>query len=250
MIRAAIAGVAVMATSAWLAAVPPPPQVRRTGEVQPPRHRPVAGVRIRRDDAALARAFAAAAARRDGRPHPPVADPEAMALAADADLLAAAEPPPLAGPALPIPLPGGAEVRPLGDPAPAARTNPDAVRLAADLRRLPPPGPRQPPAVVGDLRRKVIVRAPAVAMVVWDPATVPGPIEISDRSGGGHGIRFDAMDVSGLRLDGGLVVPGRLYRLDGRARIDSDVPVRIEIRPLAAASAYWEGPLVIPVGGG
>ncbi|MFM2091994.1 MAG: hypothetical protein RLZZ127_2483 [Planctomycetota bacterium] len=248
MIRVAAAGIGLMAVAAWLAAEPPPPQIRRTGEVVRPSDLPVERpVSVRRDDAALARAFAWSALRRAGGDPPPL-DPAALAALPDAEHLVIAEPPPFAGPALPMPG-GGFLAVPAADGT-ATRTSPDAAAIAAGFHRLPPPALRAPAAVVGTGQHKVIRSPGAVAMVAWDPAEAPGALEISDRSGGHHGLRILADDYGSVRLDGGLVAPGRLYRIHGRGRITADVPVRVEIRPLAAAATWWDGPVVIPVGGG
>lgn len=248
MIRSAVSGIGLMAVAAWLAAQPPPPQIRRTGEAtRPPVVLGDRPVTIRRDDAALARAFVWAALRRGGGDPPPL-DPTAQAHLPDAELLVGAEPPPFAGPALPMPG-GGFRSLPLAADA-ATRPPSDGEAIAAAFRNLPPPGPRMPAAVVGTGLHKVIRSPGAVAMVAWDPAEAPGALEISDRSGGHHGVRIVAEDFGSIRLDGGLVAPGRLYRIHGRSRITADGPVRVEIRPLATAAAWWDGPVVIPVGGG
>jgi hypothetical protein len=248
MIPAAVTGIGLMAAAAWLAAQPPPPQVRRTGEaIRPPALSGERPVTVRRDDAALARAFAWAALQRAGGQAPPL-DPIAQGHLPDAELLVAAEPPPFAGPALPAPGGGLRAVMPDGDAV--TRPADDLAAIVDAFQRLPPPGPRVPAAVVGTGLHKVIRSPGAVAMVTWDPADAPGALDISDRSGGHHGLRIAAEDFGSVRLDGGLVAPGRLYRIHGRSRITADGPVRVEIRPLATAAAWWDGPVVIPVGGG
>lgn len=246
MIAPAVVGTALMLAAAWLAASPPKPVIHQLASVlRPPRIEGDGPQRIRRDDAAFARAFAYAAARRDGRILTPLDQP-ALGVLEDAEILAATEPLPLAGPGLglpgftPAPLPAGL----------AVRQNPAYEDLVEELRHLPVAGDHMPSAVTGSANHKVIIRPAAVAKIEWNPASEPGPLLISDRSGGQHGLRLVGPDFGSIRVDGGLVAPGRLYRINARSQVISDVPVVIEIRPLVTATAYWDAPMSIPVGGG
>jgi hypothetical protein len=83
-----------------------------------------------------------------------------------------------------------------------------------------------------------------------DPARAAQGIEIADPSGFGYAVSLLADDFAGVRLDGGLVVPGRLYRVHGTARITADVPVHVHIRPVAGRTDVRDRPLHPPAGDG
>ena len=133
---------------------------------------------------------------------------------------------------------------------------------------LPPPGPeaqvvdgvlvaksltgkgRTPIPILGD-RQKFIFQPDAWAAIPYDPKLVEGqPLTISNCSGGRYGISVQAEDCSNVRLNGGLVVPGRFYLLDGTITIQSTVPVEALIRPLDTLHGYYELPLIPPSANG
>lgn len=76
------------------------------------------------------------------------------------------------------------------------------------------------------------------------------PVRIADRGEGGHVVALFADDTGSLRLNGGLVVPGRYYRIQGTVEITSSAPVNVHIRPLSAVPDYHDGPLQAPSANG
>jgi hypothetical protein len=76
------------------------------------------------------------------------------------------------------------------------------------------------------------------------------PLRIADHGEGGHVVALFADEVGSLRLNGGLVVPGRYYRIQGTVEITSSAPVNVHIRPLSAVPDYHDGPLVAPSANG
>ena len=76
------------------------------------------------------------------------------------------------------------------------------------------------------------------------------PVHIADRGEGGHVVALFGDDVGSLRLNGGLVVPGRYYRIQGSVEITGSAPVNVHIRPLSAVPDYHEGPLQAPSANG
>jgi hypothetical protein len=83
--------------------------------------------------------------------------------------------------------------------------------------------------------------------IPYQPAQVNGqPLVIVNSSGGEYAISLLCEDFGEVRLDGGLVVPGRYYRINGRTTITSTVPVGVHIRPLNAVGPYYDQPLIMP----
>ena len=85
---------------------------------------------------------------------------------------------------------------------------------------------------------------------IWrEPGDSPFRIEdtIADR----HAIRLHPQDPGSLRVNGGLVVPGRCYRVGTGLVIESAGKVGIDIVPLDAAPLVYDGPIPLsPVGSG
>jgi hypothetical protein len=73
---------------------------------------------------------------------------------------------------------------------------------------------------------------------------------IADRCDGGYAVAFYGSDFSTIRLDGGLVVPGRFYHVHGDAVITGAASCSVDIRPLAAVPAVAEQPARPPQGNG
>jgi hypothetical protein len=76
------------------------------------------------------------------------------------------------------------------------------------------------------------------------------PARIVDQGAGGHVIAISADDFGSVRLNGGLVIPGRYYRIHGNVDIVSTVPLGIHIRPLHAVPVYHDQPLMGPSANG
>jgi hypothetical protein len=85
------------------------------------------------------------------------------------------------------------------------------------------------------------------AMVRLDPAR--GYLRIVDQSQDGYVISLHGADFATIRLNGGLVVPGRYYQVQGTAEITGSTATAVHIRPLTAVSASYATPL-LPAGNG
>lgn len=111
-------------------------------------------------------------------------------------------------------------------------------------------GDKAPTPTRGD-RVKEILEPDAWIAVPYDPARVAGePLEITNRSLGHYVLRLDADDYGSVRLNGGLVVPGRYYLMDGTMTISGDVPVGVTIRPLGVVHGYFDQPVRPPSANG
>jgi hypothetical protein len=100
--------------------------------------------------------------------------------------------------------------------------------------------------IQGDLVKQLIAPNAWVA-IPYQPAKVAGaPLIIQNISGGDYAIALYGSDFGSVRLDGGLIVPGRFYRINGSSRIDSQVPLVVHIRPLNAVGPYYPQPLQVP----
>lgn len=100
-------------------------------------------------------------------------------------------------------------------------------------------------------RVKEILEPDAWIAVPYNPALVAGePLEITNRSLGQYVLRLDADDYGSVRLNGGLVVPGRFYLMDGTMTISGDVPVGVTIRPLGVVHGYYDQPVRPPSANG
>ncbi|MDA3962173.1 MAG: hypothetical protein PF961_15385 [Planctomycetota bacterium] len=73
---------------------------------------------------------------------------------------------------------------------------------------------------------------------------------IRDASLGRHVLIVDVADCSDLRLNGGLVVPGRAYLIDGSIAVRSGADLHLLIRPVDAVSAYHLQTAQVPFGDG
>ncbi len=98
---------------------------------------------------------------------------------------------------------------------------------------------------------KEILEPDAWIAVAYNPALVAGePLELTNRSFGTYVLRLDADDYGSVRLNGGLVVPGRYYLMDGTMTISGDVPVGVMIRPLGVVHGYYDQPVRPPTANG
>ncbi len=73
---------------------------------------------------------------------------------------------------------------------------------------------------------------------------------VTDGCNGGYAIAIYAQDFSTIRLDGGLVVPGRYYQVDGSSVITGASGCSVDIRPLAALPVYATAPARPPQSNG
>lgn len=76
------------------------------------------------------------------------------------------------------------------------------------------------------------------------------PIRITDHGEGGHVIAVFGDDFGTVRVNGGLVVPGRYYLINGNVEITGQVPLGIHIRPLSAVPSFHDQPLMAPSANG
>lgn len=200
---------------------------------------------------AEARAYAAAGAHEDGRGALTDLDAEtAAALAQARENLAAQEPSRGAG--RPHVLPGGTVVaiaprRRAGadraEPATAGTAPGETSAVARELATL---------AVTGDVSLRegthVISGRGAWAGISHRPDD--GALRIVDAGEGGHAFTVRSADFGTVRVNGGIVVPGRHYRIDGPITITAGVEVGVDIVPLDAVPEYWDQPFALPTGPG
>ena len=228
---------------------------------------------------ALARAYAAAGALLDGRRRDLAGlDPAALAELAHAEeLLAVDRPEPgqqqatRAGADAVMSVGGPAGAPGSGATAPAATTATTGARArrqgetpAADAAPATPAAPaaalpdgavasslassaRQPIPVSGTGTTKQLLLPDAWLAIPYQPALSQGqPLVIANLSSGAYAISLVGDDFGDVRLDGGLVVPGRYYRINGTATITATSPVGVHIRPLSAVGPYYDQPLQVP----
>lgn len=212
----------------------------------------------------LAQAVAAVGAYDDGRRATldDVAEP-IRALFDQARLLLASTPR-LSAPGLPMRLPDGREMRLAPDPprpdgsttptppppgSPAERELARAVdgRLIARSRSV---DGKLPAPTRGDVVKEIL-EPDAWFSVPYDPALTKGQaLELTNRSLGEYALRLEAADYGSVRLNGGLVVPGRYYYVNGTMTVTSDVPVGVVVRPLGVVPSYFETPVKPPSANG
>jgi hypothetical protein len=87
------------------------------------------------------------------------------------------------------------------------------------------------------------------AGITHDPARQGGRLLVRDPSRR-HALILVSGDPATVRLDGGCLVPGRAYRIDGQAVIDASAPVGFDLRPVEALHRLWERPILPPAARG
>jgi hypothetical protein len=109
---------------------------------------------------------------------------------------------------------------------------------------------RVPVPTIGDLHKELIEPDAWIA-IPYDPALVTGqPLQIINRSGGLYAVSLHADDFSTVRLNGGLVVPGRFYQMDNTTVISGAIPVGVTIRPIGVLHGLYEQPIRPPQANG
>ncbi len=211
---------------------------------------------------ALARAVAAVGQQEDGRlPNLSGLDEQAAPFIDQARVLIATVPRRIA-PGLPMRLPSGVVMKMGPDKINAAPVTPDtpAPSTVHDTnarivdgqlipRRLDNAG-RVPTPMLGDLQ-KDLVEPDAWIAIPYDPGLVAGkPLNIINRSGGVYAVSLDATDFSSVRLNGGLVVPGRFYQMENTTIISGAIPVSVTIRPIGVLHGVYEQPIRLPQANG
>jgi len=243
------------------------------------------------DQQALARAYAAAGAAQDGDPHlltaldplarislpvaqrllsgavaqpgravPSTFDGGSMAVAPRAGAPAAADPTPASPPgsalgnALPPGSGGSAPPSSVGPSALSSRglaaTSPSTVARRLDGNHLP----ERTSALQDTVDGPELLLPGYWAVSPFRPSIHSRGLRIANHSEADYAVSLESTsgDFSNLRLDGGLVVPGRFYRLPaGRTTaVTGDVPASAVIRPLDALPHYYEQPQRPPMGSG
>lgn len=85
---------------------------------------------------------------------------------------------------------------------------------------------------------------------VWAAMEHPGgTLQFTVSEGEEYALAFFCDDPGTLRLNGGLIIPGRFYSITQSATITGG-PTKIHLRPRSALKEWLEGPLVIPRGDG
>jgi hypothetical protein len=96
----------------------------------------------------------------------------------------------------------------------------------------------------------VLRRAGLWAKSDFRPSASRSSWTIRNESGSAYAISVDAADFSAIRLDGGLIVPGRFYAVGAATTLASDVPCTNVIRPVDAIAVMYDSPLFPIVGNG
>jgi len=117
---------------------------------------------------------------------------------------------------------------------------------------------------VADQQRQVVdIRLPGTVSSTPDGERIDGegvfaglrleagdqPLRLLDPAGR-HAVRLHGDDFGPVRVNGGLVIPGRSYRIVGEIVIESAGPIGIDIVPLIAAPDYHQEPFQVPVAPG
>ncbi len=280
----AIAAFAAVAAAAWLltsapssagpsSSVKPAPRSGGDGDRTFVNPGSAGAASRQRISTALARAYAAAGEMLDGKRADCAAlDAQSAAELGHArELLALAHP--LVGAGRPTRLPDGTELRidgaapaeaappPFGSHAQVQRDGAAATLPGEAVARTAPVqadaassltvgSAKQPIPIRGDLVKELIAPDAWVA-IPYKPGLVEGqPLVIKNLSGSGYAISVNGDDFGSVRVNGGLVVPGRYYRIDGEITVESSVPVGVHIRPLTAVSIYYPEPQPAPSANG
>jgi hypothetical protein len=73
-----------------------------------------------------------------------------------------------------------------------------------------------------------------------------GDLLWQDTSEHGHAVAVVDGDITGVRIDDGLVIPGRFYRIDNGTVLSTDSPVSLHVRPLSAVQSYHASAAGVP----
>lgn len=251
-------------TATPVAQITPSPDEAVAMPVLPPavseeKSRPLSAKQVMKTQA-LARAIAAVGQRLDGHDIDLSQLDEQAAKHLEYAQVLLAGVPRQSAPGLPMRLPDGSVMRMGPDkkdnaPEPPVSTKPvqDTSARVVDghliPRRLDKSG-RVPIPILGDIN-KDLVEPDAWIAIPYDPALVAGvPLKIVNRSGGKYAVSLQAEDYSTVRLNGGMIVPGRFYHMDDTTVISGDIPVQVTIRPLGVLHGFYEKPIRPPQANG
>lgn len=242
----------------------PTPEVPQLPPLMPPEKAAPLTPRPQTIAPQLAQAVAAVGAYDDGRRATLDDVSEPIRALFDQARLLLASTPRLSAPGLPMRLPDGREMRLAPDPprpdgsatptppppgSPADRERARAVdgQLIARSRSV---DGKLPAPTRGDVVKEIL-EPDAWFSVPYDPALTKGQaLELTNRSLGEYALRLEAADYGSVRLNGGLVVPGRYYYVNGTMTVTSDVPVGVVVRPLGVVPSYFETPVKPPSANG
>jgi hypothetical protein len=130
-------------------------------------------------------------------------------------------------------------------PSPAAAPNQPAGGLHLDL-----PAAVDPATALRETPNGPLLVAPGLwAKAGFDPDR-QRQLVVTDGCNGGYAIAIYGQDFSTIRLDGGLVVPGRYYQVDGSSVITGASACTVDIRPLSAVTVYATAPARPPQSNG
>lgn len=95
-----------------------------------------------------------------------------------------------------------------------------------------------------DAERVVVSGDGVWAAMTWEPGQPP--IRLREEDSAGHAVCIHAEDTSGLRINGGMVVPGRHYRIGSGLDIQATGPIGVDIVPLDATHLVYDQPIPVP----
>lgn len=110
--------------------------------------------------------------------------------------------------------------------------------LGPDMHLVPRPGA----VVAPEVDSRVITGDGVWAAMRWSG----GDVLWQDTSEHGHAIAVVDGDTADVRLDDGLVVPGRFYRIDNGSVLTSAGTISVHIRPLSAVESYHPAAAGVP----
>lgn len=76
------------------------------------------------------------------------------------------------------------------------------------------------------------------------------PLVLIDNSQGQHAFRIHGDNLGSVRVNDGLIIPGRSYAITGTVRIESAASIGVDIVPLVAVPEYHDTVFALPHGAG
>lgn len=130
----------------------------------------------------------------------------------------------------------------------AASTLPPGHVLPAD----PKPGaPPRPGAVVQTERVLALHESDLYSDMLYDASLYQGQdYQLENASPGDYVVHFATEDPGTLRVNDGLVIPGRWYLIDGTMSVRSEQNVRLTVRPADQVTGFHVGSAAVPAADG
>jgi hypothetical protein len=136
-------------------------------------------------------------------------------------------------------------------PAPTVSTGPAPTSVVAVQQHLFASHTRIAYAITGTALTQCVVAENTWAALPYRPDQLGfQPVTLHDISVSGHALCIYAADFASVRVNGGLVVPGRFYAIGSGLRIRSSIALQILIRPLSAVASYYQTPAYLPYADG